>query len=74
MDIIGDLLVAIAIGVMLFSMADIWKSSREIKRSSKIGRDMLKHHRLMQMGMYEQATHFNAFGLQLKNYKPFTWY
>ena len=74
MDIIGNLLVVIAIGVMLFSMKDIWKSSREIKRFSKIGRDMRKYRWLMQMGMYEQAKHFNAFGLQSKNYNSFMWY
>ncbi|KKL48561.1 hypothetical protein LCGC14_2324240 [marine sediment metagenome] len=74
MDIIENLLVVIAIGVMLFYMKDIWKSSREIKRFSKIGRDMSKYRWLMKAGMQEQAKYFNAFGLRSKKHNPFMWY
>ena len=61
MDIMGNLIIVIAMGVILFSIKDIWKSSREIKRFSKIGRDMSKYHWLIQMGMIEKAKNFNAF-------------
>lgn len=74
MDIIGNFIIGTAIGIMLFSIKSIWRSNKEIKRYSLIGKDMPKYRWLMQMGMQEQAKHFNAFGLRSKKYKPSMWY
>lgn len=74
MDIIGNFIIVISIGVILSSIRSIWKSNIEIKRFSKIGRDMPKYRWLIQMGMQEQAKHFNAFGLRSKNHNPFMGY
>ncbi len=73
-EIINNIIIAIALGFALFSIKDLWKTSKEAKRLSVITRSMLKHRWLVKMGMVEQAKHFNAFGLRFNNHNPFVWY
>jgi len=66
-----DIITIIAIGVVIYSIINVFKSFREIRRLSKVGNDMSRYQWLLQMGMQEQAIHFSAFGLQTKNHKSF---
>lgn len=69
-----NIIMIIAICVSIYSIIDIFKTFREIRRLSKIGNVMSRYHWLIQMGMQEQAKHFNAFGLRTENHKPFMWW
>lgn len=66
-----NIITIIAIGVIVYSIINVFKSFREIRRLSKVGNDMSRYRWLLQMGMQEQAKHFNAFGLRIKNHKSF---
>jgi len=69
-----DIITIIAIGVVIYSIINAFKSFREIRRLNKVGNDMSRYQWLIQMGMQEQAIHFNAFGLRTKNHKSFEWF
>lgn len=68
-DIVSNIIVVIAMGVMLYSFKGIWNLNRETKRLFFIAGAMSKHRWLLKMGMKEQARHFNAFGLR-SGYNP----
>ena len=72
MDIIGNFIIGIAIVVMLSSIRSIWKSNTEIRKMSKICKDIPEYRWLMEMGMEEQARHFNAYGIRQKNHYQHT--
>ncbi len=67
MEITGLLLymlAALSAVCSLWALKNAWSSIRETKRISIILKDFPKNRWLLKMGMREQATCFNAFGLR----------
>ncbi len=71
MTIEFEIFVAICMGYAMWSLVNAFKLKMKFKRTSSILTHYPEHRWLIKMGMYEQAKHFNNFGLRTKDISKF---
>lgn len=63
-----EILVALCMGYAIWSLKNVFVTYIKFKRTSSILTHYPEHKWLMKMGMYEQAKHFNNFGLRTRDF------